>query len=204
MASPFAANAQARSGHTDQKGGYNQPPKASDRGRTGNQNSGDLGRGKVDFKKRSDPVKVRVPDHANTRDKDQRKVDREPVRSDQNHWQPPTGRDDRGTWNNDQDSRNNHRFVRGDRDDWQDILYIGGFFDDLNFLSNDDTICFSGYDGALYPVWQYDNDCRSSDRAARARAELFGRTFFYRDGHRFERKLVTQHGERYYQFVRTA
>jgi hypothetical protein len=49
-----------------------------------------------------------------------------------------------------------------------------------------------------------DYTVRNSQSAAeRARADIFSHPNFERDGHRYERRLVTRNGQRYYQFVRS-
>lgn len=114
-------------------------------------------------------------------------------------------------WNqgHDYDSRNNDRGQNWNRghdydshDEWRFLISTFGFLTDLNRLERDDTLYFDGDYGSYYPVYEYEQDCRSSNRLARARADFFARTFFIRDGHRFDRRVVTNHGERCYQFVR--
>ena len=98
--------------------------------------------------------------------------------------------------------RDHYRYFRSDHDDWRDIFFGGGIDIDLNLMFNDDYVYFDGSYGDLYPVYEYDEDCDSSNLELRARAELFSHPFFYRDGHRFERRTISRNGERYYQFFR--
>lgn len=94
-----------------------------------------------------------------------------------------------------------HHFFRSDHDDWRDILFIGGIID-FGILLSDATVCFDGDYGAYYPVWELDIDLYGSNPELRARAELFDRPFFYRNGYRYTRRTVIHDGERCYQFVR--
>jgi len=100
---------------------------------------------------------------------------------------------DRNDWNRGSNWGNDHRYGHSwsDRDDWRGITSSFSFSINLNLLDRDDTICFDGEYGDYYPVWEYDRDCDSRDSLLRARAGFFARTFFYRNDHRYERRLVS-------------
>jgi hypothetical protein len=85
--------------------------------------------------------------------------------------------------------------------EWRNIAVISGALGFLGALNHDDTLTFAGAAGALYSSYRFNEDIKSLDRYDRARAEYFNRDYFYRDGHRYERREVWQHGQRYYQFV---
>jgi len=86
--------------------------------------------------------------------------------------------------------------------EWSGIASLFGGQSILSLLAGDQTLNFTGNSGALYPVTVYEVDRRSTNRAHRLRAAYFERPFFYRNGHRYERIVVTQGGRRYYRFVR--
>jgi len=107
------------------------------------------------------------------------------------------------------DYRNGHFFHNrpfveyvGDRTDWNDIAVFCGFVGIMGYLEDDDFLYFAGTTGALYAMWRYDDDLACDDPYRHARACYFSLPFFYRDGVRFERRIVVRGGERYYQFCR--
>lgn len=85
--------------------------------------------------------------------------------------------------------------------EWKTIATISGALGLLGALNHDDTLAFAGAAGALYSTYRYDQDRNSRDARCRARSAYFDREYFIRDGHRFERREVWQHGVKYYQFV---
>jgi hypothetical protein len=89
------------------------------------------------------------------------------------------------------------------KNEWRNIAIGSGALGVLGLLKHDSTLTFAGGAGALYSAWRYDQDRKSQNRHHRARAEYFGRSYFYRDGQRYTRKTVWQHGQKYYQFVRS-
>ena len=84
----------------------------------------------------------------------------------------------------------------------RNITTASGVLALLGLLKKDNTLTFAGTAGALYSLYRYDEDSKSKDRLARARAQYFSRDQFYRDGVRYNRKTVTKSGKRYYQFVK--
>lgn len=86
--------------------------------------------------------------------------------------------------------------------EWRDIAAIAGGVALIGALEDDDTLFFAGTAGALYSLYRYDQDRDSDDRMSRLRAAYFSRPYFWRDGVRYDRTLVTRNGERYYRFVR--
>ena len=85
--------------------------------------------------------------------------------------------------------------------EWRNIAVISGAIGLLGALNHDDTLSFAGAAGALYSSYRFNEDLKSVNRYDRARAQYFNRDCFYRDGHRYERREVWQHGVKYYQFV---
>jgi hypothetical protein len=206
MSLPFGANAQGRGKQDTRQTHTNNTNK--DRGRT-KTDSKDVGRNGQQNGRNNNSNNNRNSggnrdndkgDHGNKSDgrnqaKNKWNGNDDDYRTKTNRFPPVTYRD------NDRD-RDSHRFYRSDHQDWRDIAFVGGFFAQLTFLNNDHRIYFDGSVGDLYPIWQYDQDRDSDDPNCRARAEFFDHDTFYRDGHRFSRRTVSQNGQRYYEFVR--
>ena len=207
---PIAANAADRGGSKDTRG--------TDHGQTQGRTGGDTNRGQTPDRgnqNNSRGGQQRPNDNGkNDQGKGQDNGNRGQQRPDDNYGHGQFGTQPVRTvpprvltdprpdnrWNRGGDG--GYRFIRSDHDDWQDILYTDGFFTDINLLLNDDTICFDGSVGAYYPIWEYNQDLGSGDAACRARAELFGHLFFYRDGARYARRIVMHNGVQCYQFSR--
>jgi len=92
--------------------------------------------------------------------------------------------------------------VTGGNNEWRQIAVMAGLVAAVGLLEHDRTLVFVGAAGALYSLVRYQHDLHSHDRAARLRAVYFSRPYFYRNGHRYRRVLVTSHGQKYYRFVR--
>jgi hypothetical protein len=88
------------------------------------------------------------------------------------------------------------------KNEWRNIAIGAGALGVLGALNHDSTLAFAGTAGALYSASRYDHDRKSENHMERARAEYFHRSYFYRNGHRYNRKTIWKHGTRYYQFVR--
>lgn len=90
------------------------------------------------------------------------------------------------------------------KNEWRNIAIGAGALSILGLLRKDNTLFFLGAAGALYSLDRYEKDRKSQSRLNRTRAAYFNKTYFYRDGKRYERRLVTKNGKRYYQFVRVS
>jgi hypothetical protein len=88
------------------------------------------------------------------------------------------------------------------KNDWRNLSIAGGAAALYGLLKNDKTIMFAGAAGALYSLNRYEQDRKSQSQMSRARAAMFSRSSFERNGKRYERRLVTKNGQKYYQFVR--
>ena len=88
------------------------------------------------------------------------------------------------------------------KNEWRNIAYGAGAVALLGVLQKDNRLVFGGAAGALYSLWRYEQDRKSQNPINRAVASYFGNDYFIRDGVRYERRLVNQDGQRYYQFVR--
>jgi hypothetical protein len=88
------------------------------------------------------------------------------------------------------------------KNEWRNIAYVGGAVALLGLLKHDNRLVFAGAAGGLYALWRYEQDRKSQSKIDRLRASYFSRPYFVRDGKRYDRRIVTKNGTRYYQFVR--
>ena len=88
------------------------------------------------------------------------------------------------------------------KNEWRNIAYVSGAVGLLGLLKKDNRLVFAGAAGTLYSLYRYEQDRKSQSSIDRARASYFSRPYFVRDGQRYDRRLVTRSGQRYYQFVR--
>ena len=88
------------------------------------------------------------------------------------------------------------------KNEWRNLAYLSGGVALLGLLQKDNRLVFAGAAGALYSLHRYEQDRKSQSSIDRMRAYYFSQPYFTRDGRRYDRRLVTKNGERYYQFVR--
>ena len=88
------------------------------------------------------------------------------------------------------------------KNEWRNIGIGSAALGLFGLLKGDSTLMFAGTAGALYSAHRYEQDRKSQSKADRARAAMFGRTSFTRDGKRYVRKTVYKNGKKYYRFVR--
>jgi hypothetical protein len=105
--------------------------------------------------------------------------------------------------------RNDSRYRQSEYDrrnstknEWKNLAIGSGLIGVLGLLTKEPTLTFAGAAGALYSAYRYEQDRKSQSQMARARAYYFSQPYFYRDGHRYERRSVTKNGQRYFQFIR--
>jgi len=72
----------------------------------------------------------------------------------------------------------------------------------LGLVKHDNTLMFAGTAGALYSANRYEQDRRSQSKIDHARAEMFSRRSFDRDGRHYTRHTVNRDGQTYYQYRR--
>lgn len=126
--------------------------------------------------------------------------------------------DNRGTWNprdnrdnrNDRDNRDDWQY-RGNQEDqkrqktkndWRNLATAAGGVAAIGILRKDPRIIFAGVAGALYSLNRYEQDRKSQSQSDRLRASFFSQPSFYRDGQRYDRREISQNGERFYRFER--
>jgi hypothetical protein len=88
------------------------------------------------------------------------------------------------------------------KNEWRNIAIGAGALGVLGLLKKDNTLFFAGTAGALYSLHRYEQDRKSQSKLNRARASYFSKSYFYRDGKRYERRTVTKNGKKHYRFVR--
>ncbi len=171
--------------------------------------------GKIDKKHDSRYNQNRRDD--NKRWDNDRKDDRWDSRNDSRYDSRYDNRN--GSWRQTNDSRyNNSRYNDGryngsyqnqqsdrrqqTKNEWRNIAYGAGAVAILGLLQKDNRLVFGGAAGALYSLLRYEQDRKSQSSMNRAVANYFGNDHFDRDGVRYDRRLVNQNGQSYYQFVR--
>src|SRR5579872_5122264 len=80
------------------------------------------------------------------------------------------------------DDASHHR--QQQKNQWRNIAIDSGALGLLGLVKHDNTLTFAGAAGALYATYRYEQDRKSQSRIDRARAGMFSRTSFYRNGHR--------------------
>lgn len=88
------------------------------------------------------------------------------------------------------------------KNDWRNLSIGSGVVAILGLLKGDNTITFLGGAGALYSAWRYEQDRKSQNKSNRARAEMFSRGSFTRDGKKYVKKTKWVKGKKYYYFAR--
>ena len=88
------------------------------------------------------------------------------------------------------------------KNEWRNLAIGSGVVALYGLLKHDSTITFAGAAGALYSLHRYEEDRKSQSRIDRARAAMFSRRSFTRNGKRYVRRTVRRNGRSYYQFVR--
>ena len=145
------------------------------------------------------------------RDKNKRSDDRRDDRQDRRDDRQDNRQDDR------QDNRSEYRDALRDRfnqarqndanrqknkNDWRNLTILGGAATVYGLLKHDNTVAFLGAAGALYSANRYESDRKSQSQTDRARAEVFNRGEFTRDGVRYTKRDKWQNGQHYYYFAR--
>jgi hypothetical protein len=88
------------------------------------------------------------------------------------------------------------------KNEWRNIGIGSAAVGLYGLVKHDRTLTFVGAAGALYSANRYEQDRKSQNKARRARAEMFRRKSFYRNGHHYVRRTVKKNGHSYYQYVR--
>jgi hypothetical protein len=88
------------------------------------------------------------------------------------------------------------------KNQWRNLAFGAGAVALYGLLKKDSTITFAGAAGALYSLHRYEQDRKSQSKIDQARAAMFSRQSFTRNGQRYVRRTVRKNGRTYYQFVR--
>jgi len=103
---------------------------------------------------------------------------------------------------NAQSSSSKHR--QKTKNDWRNAAYAGAGLGVLGLLKHDSTLTFVGAAGALYSANRYEQDRKSQSKMDRARASMFARRSFTRNGHTYRRYTTTKKGKKYYYFKKVS
>lgn len=88
------------------------------------------------------------------------------------------------------------------KNDWRNLSIGSGVVALLGLLKGDSTITFLGAAGSLYSAYRYEQDRKSQSKMDRARADLFRKGSFTRDGQRYVKKTKWVKGKKYYYFAK--
>lgn len=97
-----------------------------------------------------------------------------------------------------QSSASQHR--QKTKNEWRNAAYAGAGLAALGMLKNDGTLTFVGTVGALYSASRYEHDRKSQSKLDQARASMFARSSFTRDGRTYRRYTTYKKGQKYYYF----
>ncbi len=97
-----------------------------------------------------------------------------------------------------QESKNRQKH----KNDWRNLSIGSGAVALLGLLKGDSTITFLGAAGALYSAHRYEQDRKSQSKADRARAELFRKGSFTRNGQKYVKKTKWVKGKKHYYFAK--
>ena len=98
------------------------------------------------------------------------------------------------------DDASHHR--QNTKNQWRNIGIGAGALGVLGLVKHNNTMAAIGLGGAAYSFSRYEHDRRSQSKIDRARAAQYSHTSIYRNGHRYNRRIVNRNGQRYYQYVR--
>jgi len=88
------------------------------------------------------------------------------------------------------------------KNEWRNIGIGSGLVAIFGLLKDDPTLTFAGSAGALYSAYRYEEDRKSQNRMRRARAEMFSRSSFTRNGVKYVRNTKYKNGKKYYYFAK--
>jgi hypothetical protein len=88
------------------------------------------------------------------------------------------------------------------KNEWRNIGIGSAAISLLGLLKGDSTLTFAGAAGALYSANRYEQDRKSQSKVDRARAAMFQKRSYTRNGVRYVRQTVRKNGKTYYRFVR--
>ena len=88
------------------------------------------------------------------------------------------------------------------KNQWRNIAIGSGAATAYGLLSHNNTVSILGAAGTLYSLNRYEHDRKSQSAIDHNRANFYGRSSYYQNGHRYVRKTVNRNGQRYYTYVR--
>lgn len=88
------------------------------------------------------------------------------------------------------------------KNEWRNIAIGSGLVAIFGLIKDDPTLTFAGSAGALYSAYRYEEDRKSQNKMRRARANLFSRSSFTRNGVKYVRNTKYKGGKKYYYFTK--
>ena len=88
------------------------------------------------------------------------------------------------------------------KNNWRNAAIGSGALGIYGLLSHNNTLTAVGAAGGLYSLNRYEHDRKSQSHMDHQRAAYYERSSFRRNGHRYVRRTVTRHGQRYYTYDR--
>ena len=85
---------------------------------------------------------------------------------------------------------------------WRNLAIGSGVVGLYGLIKHDNTLAILGLGGALYSADRYEKDRKSQKNMERERAKIIHRGYYYKSGHRYDRKTVYKNGHKYYTFVK--
>ena len=85
---------------------------------------------------------------------------------------------------------------------WRNAAAGAGALGVLGLVTHNNTLAIAGAAGGLYSLNRYEHDRKSQSHIDHQRAAMYRRSSYMHNGHRYERRTVTRHGQQYYQYVR--
>lgn len=91
---------------------------------------------------------------------------------------------------------------QGKKNDWRNLAIGGGALGVLGLLTKNSTLTYLGIGGGLYSAWRYEQDRKSQSKLASQRAQLFSRSSFVHNGHKYVKRTKWKNGKKYYYFAK--
>jgi len=101
-----------------------------------------------------------------------------------------------------QDGGDHSRHRQDTKNNWRNLAIGSGVLGVIGLVEHNNTLAVAGLVGAAYSANRYEQDRKSQNHDARARANFYSRTSYVHNGHHYHRKTYWDHGQKFYKFVR--
>ena len=88
------------------------------------------------------------------------------------------------------------------KNNWRNAAIGAGAVGIYGLAKHNTTLSAIGAAGTLYSLNRYEHDRKSQSHMDHQRAAMYQRSSYTRNGHRYVRRTVVRHGQRYYTYVR--